>query len=74
MLDLQRMLRDVVAELDREEAAQRRRESTHAETEARAFLARLDPESQEGMWFEAVAEKFPSRIDAAIAYLREVKR
>lgn len=67
MIDLQKMLRDAVAELDRETSARDR-------VEARSFLAHLDPNSQEAMWFEALAEKYPSRIDAAVAYLRDVKR
>lgn len=74
MLDLERLLREAVAELDREEDARRRRESMRAENDARAFLTRLDADSREGMWFEAVAEEFPTRLDAAIAYLREVKK
>ncbi len=41
---------------------------------AQQFLAALDPESSEGMWFDAVAETFPSRLAAAIAYVRDVKR
>jgi len=74
MLDLQRLLRDAVAELDREEAATRHAERVKDERSARLFLEKLDPDSQEGMWFEAVAEKFPTRVEAAIAYLRDVKR
>lgn len=42
------------------------------EDEARRFLARLDPDSSEGMWFDAVAGSFPSRLEAAIAYLESV--
>jgi len=41
--------------------------------DARHFLAELDADSAEGMWFDAVAESFPSRLDAAIAYVRGVK-
>ncbi|MFO0734963.1 MAG: hypothetical protein U0270_03755 [Labilithrix sp.] len=67
MLDLQKMLRDAVAELDRETELDQRQA-------ARAFLRNLDPGSQEGMWFEALAERFPSRLEAAVAYLRDVKR
>lgn len=67
MLDLQKMLRDAVAELDRETAVEQR-------DTAKAFLRNLDSNSQEGMWFEAIAERFPTRLDAAIAYLRDVKR
>jgi hypothetical protein len=67
MLDLRKMMRDAIAELDRETELEERRA-------ARAFLKELDPNSQEGMWFEALAEKFPSRLEAAVAYLRDVKR
>ncbi len=67
MIDLQKILRDAVAELDRETAGKDR-------ASARNFLARLDPDSQEALWFEALAEKYPSRLDAAVAYLRDVKR
>jgi hypothetical protein len=40
---------------------------------ARAFLRALDPESSEGMWFDAMVDRYPTRLDAAIAYVREVK-
>jgi hypothetical protein len=43
------------------------------ERRARHFLAALDPDSVEGMWFEALAEGFPTRLEAAIVYLRDVK-
>jgi hypothetical protein len=39
---------------------------------ARTFLRVLDPESAEGEWFEAIAAGFPSRLDAALAYVRQV--
>lgn len=55
---LERMLTDVRLGFDRE-----------LERDARRFLATLDPSSQDGMWFEAFAESFPSRLAAAIAYL-----
>lgn len=74
MLDLQALLRNAVAELDREQETERRRTRASDERAARVFLSHLDPESQEGMWFEALAERFPSRIEAAIAYLRDVKK
>jgi hypothetical protein len=41
-----------------------------AREEARRFLAKLDRDSSEGMWFDAFAQSFPSRLDAAVAYLR----
>ncbi len=36
------------------------------------FLATLDVDSSVGMWFDAFADAFPSRRDAAIAYVREL--
>jgi hypothetical protein len=54
-----RMLDEVRAEVDRE-----------AREQARRFLAALDPESSEGMWFDAFAEGFATRLDAAVAYVR----
>ena len=42
--------------------------------EARRFLGSLDVDSQEGMWFEAFAEGFPSRLDAAVVYVKDMKR
>jgi hypothetical protein len=59
MLDLRKMMRDAIAELDRETELEHDRA-------ARAFLKNLDPHSQEGMWFEALAEKFPNRLEAAL--------
>ena len=44
------------------------------EQEARQFLKDLDSDSQEGMWFEAFAERFESRFAAALMYVRDVKR
>jgi hypothetical protein len=63
MDDIARALADVAEEvraLDR---------AAHV-SEAKAFLARLDPGSQVGLWFEAFAESFPSRLEAAVEYTR----
>ncbi len=40
--------------------------------QARAWLQALDPLSEEGLWFEELAGKYPSRIEAAIDYLQAV--
>ena len=79
---LQRMLHEVVAELGltrpRDASGETSSEPNAArsrswlELEARRFLRELDPDSQEGLWFDAVAEAYPSRLEAAIAYVREV--
>jgi hypothetical protein len=58
------VLRDVVETMDAEAERDLR-------DEARSFLASLDVDSQEGMWFEAFAEGFPSRLDAAVVYVKD---
>lgn len=37
--------------------------------QAKAWLKNLDPISQEGLWFEQLAEKYSSKLEAAIDYL-----
>lgn len=67
MIDrLRWILHDVVATMDAETERDLR-------GEAGRFLASLDVESQEGMWFDAFAEGFPSRLDAALAYVKDMK-
>ena len=67
-MDLLRwVLHDVVKTMDAESERDLR-------DEARRFLGALDVESQEGMWFEAFAEGFPSRLDAAVVYVKDMKR
>ena len=39
--------------------------------EAEDWLGKLDPFSPEGLWFERFAEKYPSKIEAAMEYLRQ---
>ncbi|MDZ8188690.1 MAG: hypothetical protein RMX96_28035 [Nostoc sp. ChiSLP02] len=38
--------------------------------QAKEWLAKLDPFSPEGLWFERFAESYPSKLEAAIEYLR----
>lgn len=66
-MDLHELLADVMTELRQEEEAQ-------VLDRARRFLRELDPESQEGLWFEALAGSFPDRLTAALSYVRTVKR
>lgn len=40
------------------------------EKQAIAWLKTLDPMSSEGLWFEQFATKYPSKVAAAIDYLR----
>ncbi len=37
---------------------------------AEKWLAKLDPFSPEGLWFERFAEKYSSKLEAAIDYLK----
>lgn len=38
--------------------------------QAKEWLAKVDPLSSEGLWFERFAETYPSKLEAAIEYLR----
>ena len=70
-IDLHELLREVAAELRRDEERAVLERTRRNEQEARRFLHDLNPDSQEGMWFEAFAESYPSRLDAAIVYVRD---
>lgn len=37
-----------------------------------AWLEALDPFSSEGLWFERFAEKYSSKLEAAIDYLKDI--
>lgn len=47
-------------------------DSADLERRARAFLASLDPGSTLGMWFDAFADAFPTRLEAARCYVAEL--
>ncbi|MFN6501193.1 MAG: salt stress protein, Slr1339 family [Nostoc sp. DedQUE01] len=38
--------------------------------QAKEWLGKIDPLSPEGLWFESFAESYPSKLEAAIEYLR----
>ncbi|BDI15267.1 hypothetical protein ANSO36C_10690 [Nostoc cf. commune SO-36] len=38
--------------------------------QAKEWLAKVDPLSSEGLWFERFAESYPSKLEAAIEYLK----
>jgi hypothetical protein len=38
--------------------------------QAKDWLAKLDPLSSEGLWFERFSEGYPSKLEAAIEYLQ----
>lgn len=39
-------------------------------SQAKDWLAKLDPLSTEGLWFESFAQGYPSKLEAAIEYLQ----
>ncbi|MBN3944618.1 MAG: hypothetical protein V7L21_17050 [Nostoc sp.] len=40
------------------------------QVQAKEWLSKVDPLSSEGLWFERFAESYPSKLEAAIEYLR----
>jgi predicted ribosome quality control (RQC) complex YloA/Tae2 family protein len=40
---------------------------------AKAWVESIDPLSSEGLWFEKFAEKYPSKLEAALEYLQEIE-
>ncbi|MDZ7952468.1 MAG: hypothetical protein RMY16_25995 [Nostoc sp. DedQUE12b] len=38
--------------------------------QAKEWLTKVDPLSSEGLWFERFAESYPSKLEAAIEYLK----
>jgi hypothetical protein len=71
--------RDQVEELRRQEELQQeriRQQQLQAKqlealnNSAKEWLDKLDPFSPEGLWFERFAEGYPSKLAAAIEYLR----
>lgn len=70
--DLEEQLRKeerVKAEKIKQEQLQRQRRKS-LEKEAEKWLKQLDPHSQEGLWFEEFAYRYPSKLEAAIDYLQ----
>lgn len=51
----------------------RQQQQKHAIAQAKKWLNQLQPYSEEGMWFEQFAESYPTRLDAAIDYLKALK-
>lgn len=40
---------------------------------AQEFLKKLDPKSNEAVWFEKMATNYPTRLEAAVAYLQALE-
>ncbi|MEB3359390.1 MAG: hypothetical protein VKK04_21875 [Synechococcales bacterium] len=63
----QRQQQQAAEQRQREEQARQQRAALVKQAEE--WLKNLDPRSGEAIWFEELAEKYPSRLEAAIDYL-----
>ncbi|MEH2013819.1 salt stress protein, Slr1339 family [Nostoc sp.] len=60
-------------ELEQERVRQEQLKAKEIEAlqvQAKEWLAKVDPLSSEGLWFERFAESYSSKLEAAIEYLR----
>ncbi|MEH2161035.1 MAG: hypothetical protein V7K38_08285 [Nostoc sp.] len=60
-------------ELEQERICQEKLKAKQLEAlkvQAKEWLAKVDPLSSEGLWFERFAESYSSKLEAAIEYLR----
>ncbi|MEH2441582.1 salt stress protein, Slr1339 family [Nostoc sp.] len=60
-------------ELEQERICQEKLKAKQLEVlkvQAKQWLAKVDPLSSEGLWFERFAESYSSKLEAAIEYLR----
>ncbi|MDZ8094312.1 MAG: hypothetical protein RMZ42_20635 [Nostoc sp. DedQUE05] len=60
-------------ELEQEKVRQEQLKAKQLEAlkvQAKEWLAKVDPLSSEGLWFERFAESYPSKLEAAIEYLK----
>jgi hypothetical protein len=60
-------------ELEQEQIRQEQLKAKQLEAlqvQAKEWLAKVDPLSSEGLWFERFAENYSSKLEAAIEYLR----
>lgn len=55
---------------EREQQQLKQQKLEKLQQRAIAWLKQLDPLSSEGLWFENFAEKYSSKLEAAIAYLQ----
>ncbi len=64
-----------IQNVDEIRLAEQRRQQQKKQTiaQAKQWLDQLEAYSEEGMWFEQFAESYPSRLDAAIDYLKALK-
>jgi len=60
---------DIVSQEQQKQVDYKRKKS-----QAQKWLANLDPHSDEGMWFNQLADSYESRLDAAITYLATLEQ
>lgn len=76
-----KMLNDIKADFEEKDLAEKLQQQQLIEAEknrqkqalektAKLWLEKLEPLSQEGLWFDKFAEGYPSKLAAAIEYLQ----
>ncbi|MCW6035111.1 hypothetical protein K4A83_02335 [Spirulina subsalsa FACHB-351] len=56
--------------IEREQAWRRQQQEKALKRQAEMWLKQLDPDSDEGLWFEEFAYHYPSKLAAAMDYLK----
>lgn len=70
--DIEHLLSEVKTDYVQKNRELERHKAKEMEKQAIAWLRNLDPMSSEGLWFEQFAQKYPSKVTAAIDYLRSL--
>lgn len=69
LLDEQQKQQEIEKERIRQEQL-KEKEIEALKNQAQEWLEKLEPLSQEGLWFESFAQNYPSKLEAAIEYLQ----
>lgn len=70
--DIEQLLSEVKADYTQKERELEQQKAKEKNRRAIAWLKTLDPMSSEGLWFEEFAAKYPSKVAAAVDYLRSL--
>ncbi|MES1023659.1 hypothetical protein ABN584_12260 [Gloeocapsa sp. BRSZ] len=70
--DIEQLLNEVKADYAQKERELEQQKAKERYRRAIAWLKTLDPLSSEGLWFEQFATKYPSKVAAAVDYLRSL--
>jgi hypothetical protein len=68
----ERQARELIAAQQREEARKKRRQQA-LKQKAQEWLKKLNPQSEEGKWFEEFSYSYESKLTAAIDYLEAMR-